>query len=848
MVESPPKINIIPPEPSSPIVMKHTRFALQTKSRLPSPAAVRHVTHPPVPTAAATAIATPQQQPMLPKLSDTQSKYHNVIDKEPPKYFVGHMFPRKGALFHQAAEELLQYATRGCPVDCGPDWTIEQHKAAIQMGPCQSATSIEAITACRTEILAKVKEGHCRLIKWSDIEHNPPKNLKISPIAAIPHKTRQFRMILNLAYNLVINKQKLKSVNDTTDKTLAPQHSMYELGNVIPRIIWAMARAPDTGVPILFSKIDLKDGYWRMVVNEDDAWNFAYVLPTLNNTDEIQLVIPNALQMGWSESPAFFCAATETARDLADSYYSEDKHMTPHEDEKTIMKIDWSKIPTSVREDKDANILFLLESYIDDFIALIQTTDETELRRLTRSILHAITEVFPGENITHSAMGSAISKKKLEQEGAWETRKEILGWVLDGIARTIQLPKDKCDKLIKLLRGINDSRSIQVKALQSIQGKLQFTSIAVPLGKPLLGAVDKIIATAEQKQQKRVPVDDVLKQYEQTWRTLLYLLRSRPTHVRELILHKDPTYRGLVDASGWGVGGVWFGGSRKLTPFVWYCKWPENVSAQLCTNANKSGTITISDLELLGIFMHWLALEDAVGTKNLSHSSPAIWCDNMPAVTWVHKFRSNVSSIAANILRAFATRLHCCHSGLLAVDHISGIFNILADTASRKHSTNNKRFLHAFNTLYPPPQNNSWTLYVQSKKTTWRIYSELLLQTSKMGSFRRLRKNESAFLAIGEDGSLSTIMTYQQTCKNSAEPNRSTSWLPTDAMLETAAFHLANTKLVLKRSRWHFEPSPRSVNWTQNLIPWQLRKEAIRKRLVCFWKDTDGKTHPHNQG
>ena len=94
--------------------MKHTRFALQTKSWLPSPAAVRQVTHPPVPTAAAAAITTLQKEPMLPKLSDTQSKYHNVIDKE-PKYFVGHMFPRKGALFHQAAEELLQYATKGCP-------------------------------------------------------------------------------------------------------------------------------------------------------------------------------------------------------------------------------------------------------------------------------------------------------------------------------------------------------------------------------------------------------------------------------------------------------------------------------------------------------------------------------------------------------------------------------------------------------------------------------------------------------------------------------------------------------------------------------------------------------------
>ena len=78
-----------------------------------------------------------------------------------------------------------------------------------------------------------------------------------------------------------------------------------------------MALAPNNGVPILFSKIDLKDGYWRMVVNEHDAWNFAYVLPPEHPGDEPELVIPDALQMGWSESPAFFCAATETACDLA---------------------------------------------------------------------------------------------------------------------------------------------------------------------------------------------------------------------------------------------------------------------------------------------------------------------------------------------------------------------------------------------------------------------------------------------------------------------------------------------------------------------------------------------------
>ena len=129
-------------------------------------------------------------------------------------------------------------------------------------------------------------------------------------------------MILDLSYELKMDKEKLKSVNKASDKDLALQHSMYELGNVIPQIIWNMAKAPDRGVPILFSKIDLKDGYWRMVVNEADTWNFAYVLSPLKPGDDIELVIPDALQMGWSESPPFFCAATETARDIAQSNFS----------------------------------------------------------------------------------------------------------------------------------------------------------------------------------------------------------------------------------------------------------------------------------------------------------------------------------------------------------------------------------------------------------------------------------------------------------------------------------------------------------------------------------------------
>ena len=173
-------------------------------------------------------------------------------------------------------------------------------QTAITRGAHPSAKNPEAYLTCRTEDLERVMEGCCKIVKWEDIKHNPPANLKISPITAIPHKSRQFRMILDMSFELKVNQSHLKSVNDSSNKALAPHEAMYKPSNIIPRSIWAMATAPDTGVPILFSKIDLKDGYWRMVVNSNEAWKFAYLLTPVNPDDPPELVVPDALQMGWS--------------------------------------------------------------------------------------------------------------------------------------------------------------------------------------------------------------------------------------------------------------------------------------------------------------------------------------------------------------------------------------------------------------------------------------------------------------------------------------------------------------------------------------------------------------------
>ena len=121
---------------------------------------------------------------------------------------------------------LLKWATEGCPLDCGEPWAHNRIQAAIDKAAHPSAQSQEAATACRNEALERVKDKCVRLVKWDDIKHNPPKNLKISPIAAIPHKSRAFRMILDLLFNITIKGDKLLPVNKTSDKSFASQHAM----------------------------------------------------------------------------------------------------------------------------------------------------------------------------------------------------------------------------------------------------------------------------------------------------------------------------------------------------------------------------------------------------------------------------------------------------------------------------------------------------------------------------------------------------------------------------------------------------------------------------------------------
>lgn len=101
---------------------------------------------------------------------------------------------------------------------------------------------------------------------------------------------------------------------------------MVQLGQCMKRLVDLLAENSDPTRPFVFSKLDIKDGFWRMSVSEEDMWNFCYVLPLLEPPqllDDIEIVVPNCLQMGWCESPPFFSAASKTARDIIMSLLAE---------------------------------------------------------------------------------------------------------------------------------------------------------------------------------------------------------------------------------------------------------------------------------------------------------------------------------------------------------------------------------------------------------------------------------------------------------------------------------------------------------------------------------------------
>jgi hypothetical protein len=382
-------------------------------------------------------------------------------------------------LDHPASNLLRSFRKRGVPVITKTrPWSEARINAALKRGPHKSAKTEHAFL-CK-ELRDMIKKGHWTLLPASLVKNL--KNLRISPIGVVPQRDRRSRTIIDYSFS---------NVNEDT-APIAPRESM-QFGRALHRILRSILEANPIFDHVYLCKVDIADGFYCVWLLPSDILKLGVAFPKADGEEQL-IGSPLALPMGWVNSPHYFCAATETVADIANKKLQRQTNYHTHRldavSESRPLSADPVADPTPAAAAPDVpnqqhadpvacptpaamapdvastrtptytiKPLALHDLYMDDFISLVQgnTKRRTQVKR---SLLHSLNEVFralaPGDNPNRQEPASV--KKLLKGDGRWATCTVVLGWILDTVARTIELPPHRIAHLHDLLHSISPSQ------------------------------------------------------------------------------------------------------------------------------------------------------------------------------------------------------------------------------------------------------------------------------------------------------------------------------------------------------------------------------------------------------
>jgi hypothetical protein len=222
-----------------------------------------------------------------------------------PRHYTS-LHPSLHRLNHPAARLLHRLATHGVPAPSSePPWSTQQKDAAAYRGPHPSASRVFSAFLLE-DMFEMVNMGFWLVLPYSAIRHH--SQLKIAPAGVVPQRDRRPRPIMDYTFN---------SVNQAS-LPIAPLQSM-QFGRAFQRLLQRIAYSNPAFGPVQMAKIDLADGYYRIPISPQASLALAVVLPS-DGLSEPLLGLPLSLPMGWSHSPPYFCAFTETCADLANTH------------------------------------------------------------------------------------------------------------------------------------------------------------------------------------------------------------------------------------------------------------------------------------------------------------------------------------------------------------------------------------------------------------------------------------------------------------------------------------------------------------------------------------------------
>jgi hypothetical protein len=167
--------------------------------------------------------------------------------------------------------------------------------------------------------------------------------------------------------------------------------------------------------------------------------------------EPVKIVVPSSLQMGWVESPPYFCAATETSRNIT-VQYCETKLGTlkKHKFDALVAgHATMAELPEMYETQQ--HMQYLIEVYVDNFMALVIPTSKEEVTHVGQAVMHGIHDVFPEHK---NDTTNPIAKNKLfKGEGQMSTIKMLLGFDFNGEDKTMWLETAKRDQLLTILHS-----------------------------------------------------------------------------------------------------------------------------------------------------------------------------------------------------------------------------------------------------------------------------------------------------------------------------------------------------------------------------------------------------------
>ena len=645
---------------------------------------------------------------------------------------------------HPALNLLKTFQRTGVPVVMSTaPWNSKRRTKHVRRGAHQSCK--DHLGFIRTEMLNFVEKGYWMVLPYRLVRDLP--QLRLSPLGVVPQRERRPRLIVDYTFN---------GVNDDTVK-LMPAEAM-QFGRALERILYAIHHANPHHGPVYVAKTDLSDGFYRVPLSTSGVPKLGVILPRFPNEEQL-VAFPLVLPMGWVESPPAFCAATETVADLANNLSTrshlpkhplEDVAGTSPEVVPTLTQCDLPRSRSATKHRPPRSVLrpfrrplALHDIYVDDFISLVQGSTPRRQRHM-RGLLHSVDRVFrpiDAQDSPHRQPVPSITKFQ-KGDGSMQTVKGVLGWILDTVRGTLELPPHRRQRLMDIFEEVKGKTRMAVSKWHKILGELRSMAVGVPGSKGLFSTLQTALQFTEAHRIRVTPeMHDQLADFE----LLANDLGRRPTAIAELV-PDHPVAIGPHDASGRGMGGAWLPATThsNLSPLLWRAQFPESIQRDLVSDSNPTGSINNSQLELAGNIAHQDVLAQHV---DCSGRTIVPLGDNIAQVSWQHKGSVTTTGPTAYLLRL--NSLHQRHFRYLAKpDYIPGPLNLMADDLSRLWELSDSQLLSYFNLRYP--QDQPWTAATLRPAMLSSLTSALQKQRVKPAS---LLNEPPKKMVIGESGS-----------------------------------------------------------------------------------------------